>query len=150
MNQVIYRDGIQQGGPLRLATEEATKRLEEEVGPLAEIVSVEWDRGEDAALCSVVILRLFDPSGSVTAIFDPEELKEPTRLRRRFRLLWGDLLQIRLGKQLETVLRADGNGEATEMPSRTLEDKVEELTKTVALLAGQVGNLQKEIKEEYF
>jgi chromosome segregation ATPase len=32
------------------------------------------------------------------------------------------------------------------MPSRTLEDKVEDLTKLAATLTEQVGNLQKEIK----
>ena len=108
MNQVIYRDGIKQAGALRSAAEEATRQLEDVLGPLAESVSVEWDRGEDAAIRSVLVLRLFDADGSVTAIFDPKELKELSYLRSRLRLLWGDLLQIRLGKQLEVVLGGEG------------------------------------------
>jgi hypothetical protein len=103
MNQVIYRDGFKQAGPLRVAADKATQLLEEECGSLANTVSVEWDRGEDASMQSVLVLRLFDSDGSVTAVLEPKELEEPKQLRGRLRSLWRKLLDIRGRKLLASI-----------------------------------------------
>ena len=107
MVQVIYRPRLREVEALRLFAEKATSLLEEVIGATAEPVTAEWDRGENARMRSVVVLRLSDFSGSVTGIFDLEELEEPEELSSRLRFLWGDLLQIRSGKLLESLLRSE-------------------------------------------
>lgn len=111
MVQVIYRPRLREVEALRLFAENATSLLEEVIGATAEPVTAEWDRGENAALRSVAVLRLSDFSGWVTGIFDPEELAEPGELRSRLRFLWIDLLQIRSGKILESLLANDKEGD---------------------------------------
>jgi hypothetical protein len=106
--EVIYRPGLREAGPLLRLAEAATSRLEEVIGQTAEPVTAEWDRAENFALRPVVVLRLSDFSGSVMAIFEPQELEQPNELRSRLRFLWWDLLQIRSGKLLESLLGSEG------------------------------------------
>lgn len=86
--------------------EAATDLLEEVLGPSRGLVSAEWDRGEDGQGRPVVILRLSDFTGSVSTSFAFEELSRPQHMRLRLYRLWGDLLQIRNTKQLESILGA--------------------------------------------
>jgi hypothetical protein len=103
VKEVVYGYQLQQDrGLLRLA-EQRTAELEEVVGVSAPRVSAEWDRSQDAQGRPVVTLRLAEPSGSVTTVFEPKELESPDRMRRRFNRLWRDLLQIRIDKQLQEV-----------------------------------------------
>jgi len=108
MKEVIYRDGIRQSAELGVLAPQATKLLEEILGASGGLVTAEWDRGEDARGQAVVILRLSDFSGSVTATFEPTELESPAHLRARLRRLWGELLQVRSHKQLQELLGASG------------------------------------------
>jgi hypothetical protein len=105
--KVIYHDRARQGEEEYLLLQQATKRLEEVLANSTDPVTAEWDRAEDAQHRLHYTLRLSDWAGSVMAIFDPDELQVPTRLRSRFNWLWGDLLQIRSSKLLKAVL-ADG------------------------------------------
>jgi hypothetical protein len=108
MLQVVYRNGLKQAGPLRHAAEEATRQLEEIVGDWADTMSAEWERGEDSDFRPVLVLRLFDNSDSVTAVFDPKELTDLRQVESRLRFLWGDFLQMRLGKHLKILLGSEG------------------------------------------
>jgi hypothetical protein len=105
--QASYRPRLRETPSLFHLAEKAMSQLEEAIGQTAEPVTAEWDRGENFALRPVVLLRLSDFSGSVMAVFEPQELEEPNKLRSRLRFLWGDLLQIRSGKLLERLLGAE-------------------------------------------
>ncbi len=110
MKEVAYRSGIREAAGLRTLAEQATKSLEEMLGRESPTVSAEWDRAEDARGQDVVTLRLSDWTGSATAAFEPKELESPTRLERRLRRVWGELLRIRSHKLLDDLL-SSGNGE---------------------------------------
>jgi hypothetical protein len=107
MPEVVYRQGLKEDQELYRSAQQGTKTLVEILGPSADSVTAEWDRGEAAPGQTVIILRLSDFAGSVTAVFDPGELDSPARLRSRLRLLWGDLLRIRSHHYLQTLLGAD-------------------------------------------
>ncbi len=87
---------------------EATKVLEEVLGPSAKIVSAEWDRGENERGRIVYTLKVRDYTGEVSAAFDPDELRSLSDLRYRLLRLWGDLLQIRSHKQLQELTESSG------------------------------------------
>ena len=109
MTQILLRNGIRQAPVSHGVFEQAVKALEEVIGESASPVTAEWDQGEDSLGRSVIILRLSDFSGSVTGVFEPKEFERLSDLRQRFRLLWGDLLQIRVDKLRQRLLDS-GNG----------------------------------------
>lgn len=49
-----------------------------------------------------------DSDGAVAADFVPEELTRPYHLYSRLNRIWGELLQVRVDKQLERVDKAIG------------------------------------------
>jgi hypothetical protein len=66
-------------------------------------VSIDWDLGEDGQGRRVIIIKLSDLAGTVTGSFSPDELAKPQHMKTRLLRLWGDLLQIRNAKQLESI-----------------------------------------------
>jgi hypothetical protein len=114
LRRVTYQDRLKEWGAGLSAARQATRCLEEVLGRHAEEVSAEWDRSEDARGRSMIALQLSDFAGSVTAIYQPEELASSPQMRerlyRRFYSLWGDLLQIRSHKLLDNLM-SDGEGE---------------------------------------
>jgi hypothetical protein len=108
MKEIVYQPGIRQVNELFSLVQQASAYLDSVVGRSADLVSAEWDRGEDAQGRAVVTLRLFDETGSVTGIFDPKELESPSQVRSRLLRLWGKLLQIQSHKQLEELMSSRG------------------------------------------
>jgi hypothetical protein len=108
---VIYHDRVRQWKEVYVLLQRATKNLEEILEGAAETVTAEWDRAEDSQGHLLPTLRLSDTSGSVTAIFSPDELDSVSHLRIRLNLLWADLAQIRSTKQLQELLTGSGQGD---------------------------------------
>lgn len=104
--KVIYSDKARQGGEGATLLQEATKRLDEVLGPSADRVTAEWDRKDDNGH-ALYTLRISDQTESATASLAPDELTSPALLRMRLHLLWGDLLQERNHKELQELLRGD-------------------------------------------
>jgi hypothetical protein len=82
---------------------QANALLEAESGPSAGQVAADWDLTRDESGRNVLTLTLSDYSGAVTARFTPEDLANAGSLRIRLHRLWGDLLQVRSGKQVERL-----------------------------------------------
>ena len=96
---VTYSDKVKQWRDQYPLVEDATKRLEEVVGPSSARVKAEWDREEDGLGTSSYRLRVSDGTESVTASFGSAELTIPRQLRMRLLDLWGDLLKARFDEQ---------------------------------------------------
>ena len=111
MNEVKYGYTIQKDKAMRALAEQRTAQLEEVLGDLAPEVSAEWDKGEDAMVRPVVTLRLSDFSGWVMGVFEPKELENVPHMQSRFRLLWGDLLEVRRHQQLQQLLGGGQRGD---------------------------------------
>ncbi len=75
------------------------------LGRWREGVSVKWDLAEDARNRPVLVLKLSDVTGTVSATFEPSELEVPKLLESRMNRLWGDLLEIRSHSQVKRLLR---------------------------------------------
>ncbi len=99
----VIRNNLNRDAGLRSQVEMATKVLDEVLGTSRGLVSVDWDLGEDGQGRPVLILKLSDFTGTVTASFSPDELAKPQHMKTRLFRLWGDLLQIRNTKQLESI-----------------------------------------------
>jgi hypothetical protein len=107
---VTYTDRAKQWGEAFVLLQQATKRLEEILGPSAGLVRAEWDRTEDARGRPLYTLRIADWAGSVSATFTPAELRDSEQMHYCLVRLWGDLLQVRSHKQLEELTGAAGPG----------------------------------------
>ena len=101
----VVRNNINREAGLRNQVDSATKLLDEVLGTSRELVSVDWDLGEDGQGRSVLTLKLSDFTGTVTGTFAPDELAKTQHMKTRLFKLWGDLLQIRNTKQLESITR---------------------------------------------
>jgi hypothetical protein len=100
---ITYSDQAKQSSEGYELLRQATKSLEEVLGPSAQLVSAEWDQSRDERGRPQYTLRLSDFSGEVSAPFTPDELRSPTRLRSRLLDLWGDLLQVRSNTQVKKL-----------------------------------------------
>jgi hypothetical protein len=111
---VRYGDKVGQGGGGYHFLQEATKRLEEVLGPstkrLEEAfgpssgeVTIAWDRSADERGRPRYTLTLSDFTGRVSADFAPAEFASPGHLRYRLLDLWGDLLQRRSEAQVRRL-----------------------------------------------
>ncbi len=103
--KVTYSEKARQWGEGYQLVQNATKRLEEILGPSADQVTAEWDRTEDALRHVQYTLALRDFTGEVQATFSPAELTFDDYVRARLFRLWGDLLQIRSDKQHRKVVQ---------------------------------------------
>lgn len=102
--RAVYYDRLRESPEALHLARQATRWLEEVLGPFGGEVSAAWDRGEDARGRPVITLQLSDFAGSVTAVFDPKELQSPAQARVRLNRLWSDLLQIRAHQQLQGLM----------------------------------------------
>jgi hypothetical protein len=100
---VSFGDQLQRDKELFSKAQKATASLEEVVGSSAGMTKAEWDRGEDEGGRPLLILRLSDWTGWVSAVFHPRELDSADQMRFRFHRLWGNLLQIRSSRQLQEL-----------------------------------------------
>jgi len=73
---------------------------------LGEVVTAHWKEGRDDHNRRTAKLTLSYPSSSVGSTFRQDELKNPSRLERRFSQLWGDLLR-EISHQQMAKLRQD-------------------------------------------
>jgi hypothetical protein len=110
--KATYSEKARQWGEGLALLQQATARLEEILGPSADLVSAEWDRIEDERGRPLYTLAIRDFTGRVEARFAPEELAHPVHVRARLYRLWGDLLQLRADEQHRKVqaLVADQEG----------------------------------------
>lgn len=96
--KVSYGPNLCQWAEGKALAEAAFRLLAEVIGPTGGEVSVEWERPSGPFDAPEILLRLADASGSVSAVFDPRELKSSSLLRIRLARLWGELLEIRSQK----------------------------------------------------
>ncbi len=112
---IKYSANLQPGGESYNLIQQATKRLEEIVGPSARrmeavrgpsagLVSCEWDRMADKSGRDLYRLTLKDASTHVRTEFTLEDLKNPLHMHVRLCRLWGDLLQLWSDEQHKIVL----------------------------------------------
>ena len=99
----VIRNKLYREPGLLKQVESATELLDEVLGNSRGLVSVEWDLGEDGQSRTVLTLKLSDFTGAVTGTFAPDELAKSQHMKTRLFKLWGDLLQIRNLKQLESI-----------------------------------------------
>ncbi len=99
----VIRNKIDRETGLRNQVESATNLLDEVLGTSRELVSVDWDLGEDGDGRPVLTLKLSDFTGTVTGTFATDELAKTQHMKGRLFKLWGDLLQIRNTKLLENI-----------------------------------------------
>lgn len=99
----VIRNNLNREPKLRERVEAATKLLDDVLGSSRGLVSVDWNLGEDGQGRPVLTLKLSDFTGTVTGSFAPGELENPQHMKTRLFRLWGDLLQIRNSKQLESI-----------------------------------------------
>jgi hypothetical protein len=111
MKNVVYGEKLRQTEALLVQAQQATRLLEEILGPSAGQVTAEWDRSDDPKGRALMMLRISDWTGAKSTAFDPWELEQPTQLRVRLYRLWGDLLQARNEKQLQELMGTAGEGE---------------------------------------
>lgn len=109
--QVKYTERSRQWGEGFTLLQQATKRLEEVLGPSAPWIRAEWDRVENGKRRSVYSLRISDWTGEVSATYTPDELRSYLKDSYGWRRLWGDLLQVRSHKQLKELAEAAGTPE---------------------------------------
>jgi hypothetical protein len=100
---VTYQDQARQWGEGYVLLQQATNILEDILGPSADRVAVEWDREQDERGRLVYRLTLSDLMGKASAVFAPEDLRSPARVRSRLLGLWGDLLQARSDAQIKKL-----------------------------------------------
>ncbi len=105
MKEVEIDETIRRDPKLYSAVEHATTLLEEEIGPSSGSVSAEWrEFGADQRI-PAIRLKISDWTGSAMIHFQRsmlENLSDPA-LRLSFVRLWGDLLQERSHKQVESL-----------------------------------------------
>jgi hypothetical protein len=94
---------------VRVLVEEVSRQLIPLIGPFAEEVSVEWDRGEGREH-PVITLRISDSSRAVSAVFEREELARPSHMQRRLARVWGNFLQLRADEHLAQFLTGRTEG----------------------------------------
>jgi REase_AHJR-like len=87
--------------------ERATTVLRYLLGPRADSVAIDWGLAEDARNHRMLVLRLSDATGSVSATFEPPELENERHLMDRLNRLWGDLLEIRSHNQVKRLQKPD-------------------------------------------
>jgi len=111
LKEVTLEHGIRRFPDSVYHARQATIRLEEVVRRFASEISAEWDQTSDRSGHPVIILRLSDSWGAVTATFSPDELKDPSLFRPRFTSMWSDLLAVRserLRQKLDEPTQDDG------------------------------------------
>lgn len=89
--------------------DKANRLLESELGPSGDTVSASWQLDElleDNQGRSQLWLEIEDWSGRVKTELSREELASPRQTSARLVRLWGDLLQIRSHRQIETVTQS--------------------------------------------
>src|ERR1700722_14645498 len=108
-----YSEKVKQWPEGYSLVQNATKQLEEAVGKWANVVSGEWDRGQDDKGQDVLTLRLKDPNWEVLGKYAPNELRSAGLRTFNMNRLWGEILQRRLEKQLGDMT-GEGNRHAPE------------------------------------
>jgi hypothetical protein len=104
---VIVRRSINQSD-FKEPVDQATQLLFSLLGDARSSISIDWELAEDARNRPVIILKLSDANGTVSATFEPSELGDRNRLAERLNRLWGDLLEIRSHKQIERMTHTTG------------------------------------------
>jgi len=99
----VIRKGVNQSKYKDLV-DRASQVLTDLLGPLRDGVAIDWDLAEDARGCQILVLKMSDATGTVSATFDPSELEDTNLLMSRLNRLWGDLLEIRSHNQLKRLL----------------------------------------------
>jgi hypothetical protein len=84
---------------------QATKRLEEILGPSADSVAAEWEGDVENGRPPMYRLKLRDATGEVGADFTVDGLRVSAYVNIRLSRLWGDLLRIRSDLQHSKVLQ---------------------------------------------
>src|SRR5712692_2984481 len=83
LQRVTFDNRVRQSGVLFFLARKATARLEEILGPSAEQVAADWERAEDGQGRGLLILRLRDWTGAVSAVFTPTELESASQMQSR-------------------------------------------------------------------
>jgi len=104
--KVEYSENSKRSNAIPALLQQATKRLEEVLGPSAAWVMVRWDQHGNGNGRSHFTLWISDWTGEVSSSFSSEELRSYSQERYPWLRIWGDLLQVRSHKQLEAVTGA--------------------------------------------
>jgi REase_AHJR-like len=103
----MVRKGINQSKYKDLV-DRATKVLTDLLGSMRNGVAIDWGVAEDSRGHPILVLKLSDATGAVSATFDPSDLEDQNLLIGRLNRLWGDLLEIRSHSQLKHLLGTSG------------------------------------------
>jgi hypothetical protein len=107
--KVTYSEKVQQAHEDYAILQQATKLLQQGLGPSGAQATAEWDRTEDERGQAVYTIRISDSAGlTAQARFSPQELRIPSHVRLRLLHAWGDVLQERSHKQLQELIGPTG------------------------------------------
>lgn len=104
MKSLTIDPRIEADDRLRSLVDRANRLLESELGPSGDTVSTSWQL--DELLEDNLWLEIEDWTGRVKTRFSLDELASPRQTSARLVRLWGDLLQIRSHREIETVTQS--------------------------------------------
>ena len=107
MNPILAPE-IERDPDLARKVRDATRLLEQQLGPAAERIRAEWSLASNDGGRPVVNLTISDWTGTVGYPFAPGELANPFHLQVRFHRLWGDFLQVRSHTQIDSEVGSPG------------------------------------------
>jgi hypothetical protein len=94
---------LQNDPELAPAIERANRVLREYLGRLVNDVQVHWGRAQDERGGPGVELELSDEFGSVARRFSIAEVRDTDGLKSSLNRLWGELLDLRIGKLVDRM-----------------------------------------------
>jgi hypothetical protein len=106
MNALELDPAIEANPDLLAAVRRANELLEVELGRSSGLVSASWKLLHDDRDRALLRLTISDWTGSVYAVFTPDDLKDAWKTQGRMIRLWGDLLQIRSHELLDEMQAA--------------------------------------------
>ena len=104
--RVIYKEAVTQWREGEVIARQATRRLEEIVGPSAPGLTLAWDAVFPRGVYHFT-MQIYDKDVGVTSTFSPEELRSPARSRARLLEIWGDFLQLRSHFELRALMSTE-------------------------------------------
>jgi hypothetical protein len=102
--KVTFSDAVKRRGEEYALLQQASKELEESIGPPAAGVTAEWNRSEDEEGRPLYTLRISDGTDAAVGTLDWGEMNRLTSLRFRLSRLWDDVLKARGDRQFKKLL----------------------------------------------
>jgi hypothetical protein len=108
---MAYDDKLNQAAEDYPLLQQATRQLEEMLGPSAESVSAVWEGSRDAQDQPLYKLTISDPTDEAQRTFTPIALRDPDLLRFNLGVLIGALMLAHLDRQVNKLQQMVAQGD---------------------------------------